>query len=278
MNKLLALLILSGIFSFSLLACELPQKEKLVIGCSYKCDFFYKLRLSMVARQMGYPLQIVDLTTMGSLDQSLAQVDGVLLPGGADIDPTYYLSHVTPELQKYTESNLKLVNYTQEGRVRDPFEYQLLSRYSNEDKFSKIPVLGICRGMQMMSVAQGIPLYLDIKTELGIKNRRFLFDRVTFTDDGQLKQVYGRSQVSGFKLHHQGIRVPYFKEHENDFPHAKITGFSHNSMIAEVIEYTHRPAIGVQYHPEKSLPNTANPIFRWLLKKSCEYKNSHKDN
>lgn len=277
MNKCLSLFLLSWMVASQLPACELPQKEKLVIGCSYKCDFFYKFRLSNVARHLGYPLQFVELPIMGTLDDSLPKVDGILMPGGADIDPTYYLSQVTPELQAYTKANLKLVNFSSEGRERDPFEYQLVTRYSSEEKFSKIPLLGICRGMQMMTVAQGIPLYLDIKQELGIKNRRYLFDRIVLNDESQLKSIYGRGEFSAFELHHQGLRVPYYQEHQSKFPQVKVTGFSNQGRIAEVIEYNHRPAIGVQYHPEKSFSNTAVPIFKWFLKKSCEYKNSYKD-
>src|SRR5690606_20451506 len=137
---------------------------------------------------------------------------------------------------------LHLVKFTEEGRKRDPFEYSLVKLYSDDETYKDLPMLGICRGLQMMSVAQGIPLYLDIKTELGIKNRKNLFDRIMLTqeDSTVMNSIY-RKNVKGLKLHHQGIRVSYYQENQSNFPNTKVTAYSNNGKIAEAIEYTHRP-------------------------------------
>jgi gamma-glutamyl-gamma-aminobutyrate hydrolase PuuD len=278
MKRFLVTFLLSALVIPTVIACTLPPGEQLTIGCSYECDFFYKLRLRLSARHLGYNLKIISLPEIDSSQYGLDKVDGVLVPGGADIDPRFYVDKVTPELRSYTQANLHLVKFTQEGRDRDDFEYELMSTYSQNEKFKKVPLLGICRGMQMMTVAQGMPLYLDIKTELGIKNRRYLFDRIFLEKtDSKIEDVYLNSTFKAFKNHHQGLRVPYWNDHKNEFPHLKVTGFSHNGNIAEVIEYQHRPAIGVQYHPEKSLTSASAPIMKWLLTKACEYKTSLKD-
>lgn len=255
--------------------CELPKNEVLKVGCSSDCDLLYRFRLMMTSWSLGYKTKVIDLYPSIDLKASMEQVDAILLPGGADIDPSYYLSEVTPELRKYTEKNLHLVNFTREGKRRDPFEYNLLKIYSEDRAFEKKPLLGICRGLQMMSVAQGIPLYLDIKTELGIKNRRNLFDRVSISKTNSLmNDLYTKENIKGFKLHHQGIRVSYYEAHEEKFPLTKITAYSNDRKIAEAIEYTHRPALGVQFHPERSFPGTSAPVFRWFLTKACEHKTS----
>lgn len=267
-------LLCSAVFIPNVMGCTLPKGEKLVIGCGYKCDFLYKLRLKTSARYLGYPIEVVSMPEQG-LENSLSRVDGILIPGGADIDPKYYTDKITPELREYTLKNLNLVKWSKEGAERDPFESALMSRYNTDEKFKKLPLLGICRGMQMMTVSQGIPLYLDIKTETGIKNRHYVFDRIFFEQsDNVISSLYINESVKGFEIHHQGLRVPYWNDHKNEFPNVKVTAYSNNGIVAEAIEFQNRPAIGVQYHPEKSTTSTAAPILKWLLTKSCEYKNS----
>ncbi len=264
--------------SLSAPACELPAGEVIKVGCSYDCDFFYRFRLKMTGWMMGYPTRIINLQSLPDMRKAMTEVDGILMPGGADIDPKYYLGAVTPELQDYTRKNIKLFNYSKEGLKRDPFEYNLVKLYSEDNHFKDVPLLGVCRGLQMMSVAQGIPLYLDIKTEIGIRNRRNLFDRIRLDDANSLIQsVYREETFKGFKSHHQGIRIPYFNENSEKYPNTKITAYSNDRKIAEAIEYTHRPALGVQYHPERSFSGTSVPVFKWFLTKACEYKVSRKD-
>lgn len=269
---------ISFLISFSAPACELPQGEVIKVGCSYDCDFFYRFRLTMTSWMMGYKTRIINLQKQPDMRKAMTEVDGILLPGGADIDPKYYLDSVSSELQDYTRKNMKLFNFSKEGVKRDPFEYKLVKLYSEDDHFKDVPMLGVCRGLQMMSVVQGIPLYLDIKTEVGIRNRKNLFDRIKLEDTSSLIQsLYTAETFKGFKLHHQGIRIPYYNQNAAKYPNTKITAFSNDRKIAEAIEYTHRPALGVQYHPERSFSGTSVPVFKWFLTKACEYKVSRKD-
>jgi membrane dipeptidase len=273
--KIFLYFLLGSLITLKLWACSLPAEQELTIGCSYQCDFFYRFRLNSTARKLGYRIRIVDMRELGTVASAMDQIDGLLIPGGADIDPRFYTSAVTPELRAYTEQNLRLVNFTKEGQQRDPLEYALVKRYSSEAAYKQLPLLGICRGMQMMSVAQGIPLYLDIKTELGIKNRRHLFDQVLIAQDDAhlMNEIHHHSSVRGFKLHHQGIRVDYYLKHQAEYPLTKVTAYSNRGLIAEALEYTHRPALGVQYHPERSFTSASAPVFRWFLQKACENKN-----
>jgi len=276
MNKFLIALILLA--SSTIFACEVPEGAKLIIGCTYKCEFFYRLRLKTSAFWMGYPIKIVDMREMGSVTEAMSKVDGILIPGGADIDPEYYMNDVTPELQVILKQNAHLAKLTEESKFRDPYEHALVKKYSSDERYSKLPMLGICRGMQMMSVAQGIPLYLDLKTEIGINNRMRMFDRVTPIQESLMNSLYGTRIFKGYKLHHQGIRVPYYQEHRTHYPLTKVTAYSNNDKIAESLEYTHRPALGVQYNPEMSFTSTTVPVLHWFLKQACEYKNSQKEN
>lgn len=264
-------------FSSAHAACKLPANERITIGCTYRCDKFMQFRLKTVGALLGYKVKFINLSKSNKdIAQNLRLVDSVLIPGGADIHPKFYLKNVTEELRTYTENNLHLVNFTDEGRKRDLFEYTLLKIYLGGGAiFQKLPVMGICRGMQMMSVAQGIPLYLDIKTELGIPNRQYKLDKVyTTEEDSLMSSLYGGRSFRAVELHHQGIRVDYFQAHQSEYPNVKVSAYSNKGKVAESIEYTDMTALGVQYHPEKSLPHVAFPVFKWFLTKACEYKTS----
>lgn len=260
--------------------CKLPKGEKITVGCTYKCDFFTRSRLKAAGARLGYKVKVVNLASKTKdANKALIDVDSVLIPGGADIHPKFYLKNVTPELREYTEANIHLAKLTDEGKERDLFEYSILRKMINSPaEYRKLPVLGICRGMQMMSVAQGIPLYLDIKTELGIPNRKYLFDKINITDNNSLmSSIYGDKKFSGYEEHHQGIRVNYYDAHRNEYPNVNVSAYSNEGLVAESIEYLNLTGLGVQYHPEKSLPGATFPVFKWLLTKACEFKAATKD-
>lgn len=256
--------------------CELKGEEPLIIGCTYQCNFLYRLRLTLSALGMGYSVRIMDMRDMSDAEAALASVDGVLMPGGADINPELYIPKVSEEYRQNFEQQRHLAVLNEEGKTRDPFEYGLLNKYSRDEQYKNLPFLGICRGMQMMSVVQGIPLYLDINTELGIENRKYVFDQIALEEGSLMNEIHGQKKLKAMKLHHQGLHLPYFRENQEKFPKVKISSFSHGRKIAESIEYTHRPAVGVQYHPEMSFTSASAPLFKWFLSKSCEYKNAVK--
>lgn len=271
---LLALLLSSNVQA----ACKLPLNEKIIVGCSYKCDFYTRSRLKAAGARLGYRVKVISLDNTKDIERNLTEVDSVLFPGGADIHPKYYLKEVTQELKEYTEKNIHLYKSSQEGKARDIYEYTLLKRIlNNEIEYKSLPVLGICRGMQMIAVAKGMPLYLDIATELNIPNRNYDFDKIQVTEsDSLMNNLYGEKKFSALEIHHQGIRVDYYEAHKYEFPSVNVSAFSHGRKIAESIEVKGMTTLGVQFHPEKSLPSTTFPVFKWFLTKACEYKTTHK--
>lgn len=257
-------------------SCELKSREPLRIGCTYDCGPLYRLRLTLNALALGYPLEIINLTQHQDISEALSSVDGVLIPGGADIHPDLYISKLSPELQSEFEKKRHLAILTDEGRERDPFESELVKTYSRNDSYKELPLLGICRGMQMMTVAEGIPLYLDLKTELGLENRRYVMDEIHLKAGGLMREIHGKGKLRAMKLHHQGLHLEHYLKHQDQYPQVRVTSTSHDQRIAESLELTHRPAIGVQYHPEMSFTSASAPLFKWFLVKSCEYKNRDK--
>lgn len=250
--------------------------ETITVGCATKCDFFFTLALNKVAHRNNVSVRIVDVSKDGPVIK-WNKYDAIILPGGADIDPKYYLPRVEPELQEYTRRLDYLVNYSAEGRRRDPIEYNLLKEYFSRSDLSNLPILGVCRGMQMLAVSQGIPLYVDIKKEFGIKNRRYLWDRILMDDtqpDSTMNDLF-TSSFRAFKRHHQGVRVEYFNEHADRWPEIRLTAFSNKNIIAEAIEFKNRPVLGVQFHPENDFGFERNRIFGWLVKEALKRKKDH---
>ncbi|MGE3608588.1 MAG: gamma-glutamyl-gamma-aminobutyrate hydrolase family protein [Bacteriovoracaceae bacterium] len=257
-----------ALFSFSF-----ALAETLTVGCATKCDTFFRLALRRVGRLNDVNIRVVDVSQNGA-EIAWDNYDAIILPGGADIDPKYYLSAVEPELQEYTRSLDHLVNYSAEGRRRDPIEFNLLKKYFSNPQLKDLPVLGVCRGMQMLAVSQGIPLYVDIKTELGIRNRRYLWDRINMNEeegDSLMSSIFPHS-FRAFKRHHQGVRVDYFKEHSDRWSHLSLTAFSNSGKIAEALEFKDRPVLGVQFHPENDFGFERKRIFNWLISKALERK------
>ncbi len=253
--------------------CRLPDGQVLQIGCTTPCSWITRQRIASRAKKLGYKISFRNLSQQPSVEDALKLVDVVIIPGGADINPDYYVEGLPTELAQWITENRNLYKASNEGDRRDPFEFALTQTYLNDDRYQDIPFLGICRGMQMMTVASGIPLYLDIKTELGIKNPKKKFQAFsTIRSDSLMGDLFPRGSKWVWENHHQGLRYNYFKANAHLFPRVSITASSYTDRIVEAIEWNHRPALGVQFHPESSPPKVARKIFNWLLIQGCEKK------
>lgn len=261
------------------ITCTMPENETLIIGCSNYCGRFNSWAVKSYARKLGYNVKLINLRSKNqTVDYS--QVDGILFTGGSDIDPKWYIEKVTPEMKDHLERVKHLTNYSEIGRLRDEFEFDVLEKYFNNPDSKYQPILGICRGMQAIAVSQGMPLYVDIKEELNIKNRRYTLDQVTIQNkESLLQEIIGKSSFRGVELHHQGINIDYYNKHKAAWPNIEITALSNSDKIAESIEFYDRPVLGVQFHPEYTFGKVRRGIFKWLLKRSCfnhKFKNAQK--
>jgi putative glutamine amidotransferase len=160
--------------------------------------------------------------------------DGLVLSGGADVDPVLYGEN--PHVD-----SLKL------DRARDDFELRLLARSLHVHD----PVLAICRGLQLLNVHLGGALYQDLKTDgpASTIEHRQPEERdepthaVTVTDAAsKLAQIYrGRCMVNSF--HHQAIKAPAHG--------VRVTARAEDGLI-EAFELPNEPwVVAVQWHPEE---------------------------
>ncbi len=138
MKKLL--LILLCIFTF--FACQKEQKKTIILS---------KASNNYIKWIEDENIIILDAYTIKNTDSILALADGIILTGGEDINPLQYNDTI----------NLAVcgdINYQRDTLERKLFDFALKN---------KIPLIGVCRGMQMMNVASGGSLYGDIPSEIG---------------------------------------------------------------------------------------------------------------
>lgn len=182
----------------------------------------------------GVPVLIPMLNDFSMLDSLLARLDGLLLPGGADIQSSRYGEEKHP-LAEEPDQQL------------DEFELGLAAWALQED----IPILGICRGMQLINVALGGSLYQDLSTQYAgsIQHSRrdlprtHIAHRVIVQPGSRLESVLGAQEVWVNSLHHQAVKDPG----EGVY----ISGRAEDE-VAELLEVSaHRFVIAVQSHPEE---------------------------
>ena len=164
-------------------------------------------------------------------DTVLDLIDGLILAGGVDVDPA-----------AYGESAHEATDAPDE--LRDAFELALARRALERD----MPLLGICRGMQVMNVAAGGTLHQHLPDIVGHTDHRTRVgqfdDHEVVLDDGSLAARAAGEQVHPAKSHHhQGVDAL-----AEGFV---VTGRSRIDDLPEAIEAPERRyALGVQWHPE----------------------------
>jgi putative glutamine amidotransferase len=166
-------------------------------------------------------------------DELLDRVDGLVISGGGDLDPATYGA------ERHPETSLVIAE-------RDAFELALTRRAVQRD----LPVLGICRGIQVLNVAFGGTLLQHLPEHVGHGDHRRVAGTFTgnehdvvLTEGSLAAGAAGELQHSTKSHHHQGI---------GDLGEGLVaTGVSAIDDLVEAIELPdHRFVLGVQWHPE----------------------------
>ena len=132
-------------------------------------------------------------------DEILKHVDGLLLQGGADVAPESYGSSARRPIWA--------------GDIhRDAYETELIVAALRQDR----PILGICRGLQILNVAFGGTLFQDISEEVPdslVHRNPVIYDQnrhvIRFEEGGVLRAMYpGLREVTVNSVHHQAVRAP----------------------------------------------------------------------
>lgn len=168
------------------------------------------------------------------LEQAISQCDGFLLSGGPDIDASTYGE----------------LNYNFNGEIspyRDKMDISIAKMAVEQGK----PVLGICRGMQVLNIALGGTLYQDIHSQ--IKDRDLIkhsqeapkwhpIHDISIEKNSRLWHIFNKDCISVNSFHHQAVKDVGSR--------LKVTAVSPDGIIEAVEHESHIFAVGVQCHPE----------------------------
>ena len=191
--------------------------------------------LTTILRQLASSAAHLVRYTQAYQEDAYTDIDGLLLTGGGDIHPDNFGQPYHP--------TLKYVN-----EARDALEIPLCQKAVEAD----LPVFGICRGIQVMSIAMGGSLYQDIHeeyrqdarihTQVDSEDSRH---EITITDS-RLSELVGKRADGVNSSHHQAV-----KDEGEGFV---VTAHSTEDGVIEAIENpSKRFVLGVQYHPERML-------------------------
>jgi putative glutamine amidotransferase len=194
-----------------------------------------------VAAAGGLPVLIVPAVDEATLRETYQRMDAVLMAGGADVDPVHYGMEMTPKVYGVDP-------------WRDHAELSVIRWAAQDDK----PLLGICRGCQMMNVALGGTLYRDIPSEYpdftGVNHS--LHGAVARKEPAHRVDIFANSRLAAAlavpegalavnSMHHQAVR--------DVAPSLKVSALSEDGIVEAIELPEARFFIGVQWHPEELL-------------------------
>lgn len=222
-------------------------------GCELAEGYF-----ESVLKAGGTPLIIPPYEDRDALLNTLEHVDGLLLSGGGDLNPLFTGEEPVPQLHS--------VNYK-----RDLAEL-LLVRLAYD---RQIPMLGICRGIQMLTVALGGSVYQDIHSQYGQPvighdqqlDRSYASHTVTVSEDSRiLRPLFEGARLAVNSFHHQAVKEPG--------PHLRVCAVSSDGLVEAVESGEYKSVLGVQWHPECFIlrgDESMMPLFRWLTKEAASF-------
>ena len=215
-----------------------------------------------VLKAGGIPFIIPPHEDADVLAETLAGLDGILLTGGADINPLFLGEEPIKELHGINPR-------------RDRQEL-LLTRLAAD---RQIPILGICRGIQTMNAAFGGALYQDIHSQMEGKrikhdqdlDRTYASHTVSIEEGTVLYELFKTDTLAVNSFHHQAVMEPA--------PGFRVCARSTDGVIEAMESTEHKSMLGVQWHPECFIlrgDECMMPLFNWLVKEATEYKEARR--
>lgn len=208
-------------------------------------DRYYK----QIVAAGGTPVIIPPVADKEVIVNTLEQLDGLILTGGADYNPLW--------MGEEPSTHLHGIN-----RERDLAELLTARLAFNR----QIPTLGICRGIQTLAIALGGKVAQDIQEAASpdtviIKHAQDA-DRsepthsVRIADGSILSGIYEGETIHVNSFHHQAVAQPG--------PHFRITATAPDGTVEAIESTEHKAVMGVQWHPEW-LEEEGRRLFKWLV-------------
>ncbi|GAB4313725.1 MAG: gamma-glutamyl-gamma-aminobutyrate hydrolase family protein [Candidatus Zixiibacteriota bacterium] len=210
-----------------------------------------------VARAGGVPIFVSNECRPGDVVTIINRCDGLFLTGGEDVEPWRFGAEDTVgNLDVYPK--------------RDAIEFAAIEAADA----CQMPILGVCRGAQVLNVARGGTIYQDLEQEYPTKPRDHSRGKpgltvqthdITINSGSRLHRLLGTEHVNGATSHHQAIR---------DLGHGLVAvGFSPEDNVIEAVEDEgDRFVFGVQWHPEiNNDDSTTLKLFKGFVEACAQY-------
>jgi len=195
----------------------------------------------------GLPILIPILEDVSRAAEIVEHLDGLIVTGGVDVDPSLYHEVNTRSMGVYLP--------------RDNFEIALVNAARNQAK----ALLGICRGIQILNVAFGGSLYQDVPTQ--IENAlthhdweagKDAYHSILFTRQSPLSDLFASEEVQVNSSHHQSLK----KVGKG----LEILAAANDGVIEAVSCPADRFTYGVQWHPERMTSDVKQvELARWFI-------------
>ena len=161
----------------------------------------------------------------GALEALLQRLDGIVFPGGADVDPVHYAEARHPKTETVEE-----LDRIELAAARVAIE-------------SALPTLGICRGQQLLNVALGGSLIQHLDNHRQPGDRTALTQPLTLAPGSRLAEIFGATRIEVNTMHHQAVK--------DVAPGLAAVAWAEDGTI-EGMESQHHPwMLMVQFHPEE---------------------------
>ena len=200
----------------------------------------------------GVPLIIPAVADADVICSTLDSIDALLLTGGADLNPLWTNEEPAPTLGHI-------------NAARDLPELLITRLAYNRC----VPIMGICRGLQMLTVALGGTVLQDMGPKEGRLKHSQDADKsepthsVTLLPDTLLRSLFNNDEhIYVNTFHHQAVSTPG--------PKLKVSALAPDGIIEAVESNEHKALLGVQWHPEW-LKADGQPLFRWLINEAKLY-------
>ncbi len=218
--------------------------------------------IDAVLKAGGAPVLIPVIYDIPALSSLIENLDGILVPGGYDVNPLFFEEEPIPQLTS-VDTYLDLCDFTALRLAAD----------------MNIPIMGVCRGHQVVNIAFGGSMYQDIYAERKETKLKHFQEQpryqpshtVKLTDyDSVLKPIFGNEPVWVNSFHHQAV-----KEVGKDFV---VTALSPDGII-EGTQHPTRPIFTVQWHPEGLIDDNDEQmlkIYQILIENAKEFAKNKK--
>lgn len=216
-----------------------------------------EMYVSAIVTGGGVPIIVPLLNDPDDMREVYERLDGILLAGGGDVEPSFYGEqpvHALDRLDIHQDKmEIKLVKWAQEDHK---------------------PLLGICRGMQVINVALGGTLYQHLPAEnktsinhnISYESKQFDFiaHKILLSRDSMLAGLFKQHEITINSMHHQALKALA--------PSLKATGFAEDGVIEAVESVSDHYIVGIQGHPEWLMLSPQNP-WRFLFEDFVEQCN-----